>query len=96
MRIEYHTAKETANLIKHKLDFSFSERVLSDPLAVTVHDRCENGEDRWHAFAWVGGKLLLVVYTYPDPDDDDRIRVIGLRQATAFERKQYEEVGDRV
>jgi uncharacterized DUF497 family protein len=45
--------------------------------------------------AGVGGALtvLPVVHTFPDPDDNEKVRVIGLRQATPRERKRYEEEG---
>jgi uncharacterized DUF497 family protein len=56
-----------------------------------VYDRYENGEHRWHTLAWVSGKLLLVVHTFPDPDDGEWVRVIGLREATPPERRRYEE-----
>jgi uncharacterized DUF497 family protein len=91
MRIDKDEDKERKNVKKHGLDFSFAEFVFNDPLAVTVYDRHENGEHRWHTLAPVGGKLLLVVHIYPDPDDDEWVRVIGLREATTFERKRYEE-----
>lgn len=91
MHIESDSAKEIANKRKHGLDFSFARLVFNDPLAVTVYDRHENGEDRWHTFGQLAGYLLLVVHTYPDPDDDQWIRVIGLREATPHERKRYEE-----
>ena len=91
MRIEFDRAKESANKRKHGLDFSFASLVFQDALAVTVYDRHEKGEDRWHSFGTVAGYLLLVVHTYPDPDDDQWIRVIGLREATPHERKRYEE-----
>ena len=92
MRIDKDTQKEIGNVSKHQgLDFSLARRIFNDPLAVTVYDRFEGGEDRWHTFAWVGGKLLLVVHTYPDPDDEEWVRVIGLREAAVHERKRYEE-----
>lgn len=91
MHIEKDHSKEQRNIRRHKLDFSFAEHIVANPLAVMVYDRYENGEHRWHTFAYVGSKLLLLVHTYPDPDDDTRIRVIGLREATAHERKRYEE-----
>ncbi len=94
MEIEYDAAKQVENLRKHGLDFSFADRMFSDPLALTVYDRFENGEHRWHTFSWVAGRLLLVVHARPDPDDEDRSRVIGLREATVHERRRYEERGD--
>jgi len=91
VRIDRDVTKEEANRHKHKLDFSFADLMFADPLAVEVYDRFENGEDRWHTFSQIGDKLLLVVYTYPDPEDGNWVRVIGLREATAHERKRYEE-----
>lgn len=91
MEIESDDTKELANKRKHGLDFSFAPLVLGDELAVTVYDRHESGEDRWHTFGMVAGHLLLVVHTYPDPDNDQCVRVIGLREATPHERKRYEE-----
>ena len=90
MRIDKDAYKEKANLSKHGLDFSFAGYVFRNALAVTVYDRYD-GEDRWHTFAHVGGRVLLVVHVYPDPDDNDWVRVIGLREATLLERKRYEE-----
>ncbi len=91
MRIDRDDSKEKANLSKHGLDFSLAGFVFSDPLAVTVYDRFENGEHRWHTFAFIETKLILVVHTYPDPDDEDWVRVIGMREASPHERKRYEE-----
>lgn len=91
MRISKDDAKEASNIRKHKFDFSFADLIFRDPLAVTVYDRFENGEDRWHTFSKVRGVLLLVVHTYPDPNDDLWVRVIGLRKATPHERKCYEQ-----
>jgi uncharacterized protein (DUF4415 family)/uncharacterized DUF497 family protein len=72
MRIEKSAAKEHSNVRKHGIDFSFAEHIFTDPLAVTVYDRFENSEHRWHTFSWVGGMLLIVVHTFPDPDDGQR------------------------
>ena len=91
MELEWDEAKEARNLAKHKLDFSFAALVFSDPLAVSVYDRFESGEHRWHLFATVGGRLLLAVHTFPDPDREDRVRIIGLREATTQERRRYED-----
>ena len=91
LRLDKDPSKEASNRSKHGLDFSFAELMFRYPLAVEVYDRFENGEHRWHTLSQVGGKLLLVVYTYPDPGDQDWIRVIGLREATPHERRRYEQ-----
>ena len=90
MRIDKDINKEQANLLKHGLDFTFAEHVFNDTFAVTIYDRYD-GEDRWHTFAHVGGKVLLVVHTYPDRDDDTWSRVIGLPRGNPHERRRYEE-----
>jgi uncharacterized DUF497 family protein len=91
MRIDKDAAKEGKNIQRHKFDFSFATLIFTDPLAVTVYDRYENGEDRWHTFSIVAGILLLAVHTYPDPNDDQWVRIIGLRKATRHERTSYEQ-----
>ncbi len=55
-------------------------------------DRFENGEERWHCLGVVPGtlKVLLIVHCYPERDYPDLIRVIGLRKASAAERRDYE------
>ena len=92
MRFVWDAAKEQKNLRKHGFDFSLAERVFRDPLLLVAYDRYEEGEHRWRAFGRIGEFVLAaVVHAYPDPDDETLVRVIGLRVATAHERKRYEE-----
>jgi len=91
LRIDKDLNKEAANTRKHGLDFTFADLMFRDPLAVEVYDRFEAGEHRWHTLSRLGGKLLLVAYSYPDPDDLDWVRVISLREATRDERRRYEQ-----
>jgi uncharacterized DUF497 family protein len=83
--------KEEENKRKHGLDFSFAPIIFSDPLVLIVYDRYENGEHRYHAIATIGWTCFVLVHAYPDPDNEDLVRVIGLREATPYERKRYEE-----
>lgn len=95
MRIDWDPAKEKKNKQKQGVGFSLAEPILRNPLALTIPDRIENGEQRWHTFAQVGDRVMLLVHTYPDPDDDLWIRVIGLRKAEPNERRRYEQdIGD--
>ena len=91
MILEWDIEKEKSNIRKHKLDFSLSERMVADPLAIVAFDRHDGGEDRYHLIAMVGHVCLVLVHAYPDPEDDGVIRVIGLREATPRERRRYEE-----
>src|SRR5271155_2847312 len=96
MDITRNADKEQSNIKKHGLDFSFAAAVFADPLAVTLFDRVEEGEERWHTIGAVGGgfEVLVVVHTFPEHNNEDRVHVIGLREATPHERKRYEEESD--
>ncbi len=93
LQITWDHAKERINKQKHGLDFSFASLVFDDPLAVTLYDRFENAEHRWHTIGAVGGgyTILLVVHTFPDPQEEERVHVIGVRAVTPHERRRYEE-----
>lgn len=69
------------------LTFAYAVLVSADPLRAIVYDRFQDGEVRWHAPGAVaaGFKALLVVRTDLDLDDPDRVRILGLRQATTQE-----------
>lgn len=94
VKFVFDPEKERQNIRKHGLDFSFAQPVFEDPLGVTVYDRYQDGEHRYHRFGVAGPtlRLLLVVHMFPDPEDDELIRIIGIRAATAQERRRYEEV----
>jgi uncharacterized DUF497 family protein len=73
---------------KHGILFSDAATVLDDQFAITIEDR-KHDEQR---FVTVGedlqGRILVVVYSYPD--QGDTIRLISARRAETRERKQYE------
>ena len=54
MKFEWDTVKARSNLAKYGIAFDVAERVCDDPLHVIVHDRVEQGGDRWHAVGVVG------------------------------------------
>lgn len=87
MAYQWDRDKAAANLNKHGIDFADAVSVLSDDLAVTVNDR-RFEEER---FITIGmdalGRVLVVVYTWRG----NEIRLISARNATRFERRQYEE-----
>ncbi len=95
MRFSWRQDKERRNIRKHGLDFSFAAAIFADPWTVTLFDRIEDGEERWHTIGAVAAgpifKVLLVVHTYPDPEDESWIRVISLREADPRERRHYED-----
>jgi len=66
--------------------------VFDDPLAVSDHDRIENGERRWQTIGMASGCLLLLVaHTVFDENDEiEVIRIISARRASRMERRRYE------
>ena len=66
VRYEWDPQKARVNLAKHGVSFADAVGLLSDPLAVTVHDE-GTAEER---FVTVGlddtGRLLVVVYAWRD------------------------------
>lgn len=90
MRFVSDPVKERKNIRKHGLDFSAAKEVFDDPLAATIYDRNQDGEDRYWQVGMANFRLLVVVFSHPDPDDEDLVRIISLREATARERRDYE------
>jgi len=44
---EWDTKKAESNFRKHGITFEDAAIVFNDPLAISEHDRIENGEYRW-------------------------------------------------
>jgi uncharacterized protein len=92
--ITWREEKRRLNLRKHGLDFALAQEVVSDPFAVTVFDRVEDGEERWHTIGAISSgtsfKVAVVVHIYPEPGDENWIHVISLRVANPRERRCYE------
>jgi uncharacterized protein len=94
MEITWREEKRRLNPQKHGLDFTLALNVVSDPFAVTVFDRVEDGQERWHTIGAIltgaSFKVVVVVHTYPEPGDENWIHVIKLRTADRGERRRYE------
>ena len=80
--------KAKANKIKHGVSFELAVLVFDDPLLLTLPDD-HSDADRWRTIGRVSSTTLLVVHTIYD--DDSGGRIISARNATAFERRSYEE-----
>ncbi len=92
--IEWDDAKDEANYRKHGIRFGDAAWVFDDPLAVSVPDRIENGEQRWQTVGLAGGCLLLLVahtvHLEVNGVEAEVIRIISARRADRNERKHYE------
>ena len=89
LRFEWDDAKSQTNQGKHGVSFAEAATVFGDPLSILIPDLLHSeNEDR---FTLLGQsqrqRLLVVVHT----ERSGSIRLISAREATARERKNYEE-----
>jgi uncharacterized DUF497 family protein len=92
MQFEWNAHKDRRNQLKHRVSFETAMLVFADPHALSLPDRIEGDEERWHTIGMAGGVLLLLVsHTYRGTEDDERVRIISARKATPRERQAYEE-----
>lgn len=91
-RIVWDENKDAINRKKHRVSFPEAAEVFFDPLLVTIADhRHEAEEMRFFSLGETRAtRLLAVAHT----EDDELIRIITARDATATERRRYEE-GER-
>lgn len=95
MIFDWDDDKDAGNLRKHGVAFELAQQVWDDPAHISVFDRHENNEERWHAIGLVRGVLILtVVHSFPATSDEDVVRIISARKATRDERKRYEAQND--
>jgi len=89
MKFEWDKKKAKSNLKKHKVSFDEAVEVFNDPLSITISDPLHSDdEDRFTDIGVTKKKRLLIVsYT----ERGSKIRIITCREATAAERKKYEE-----
>jgi uncharacterized DUF497 family protein len=85
---EWSPDKDRSNQEKHGVSFLEAATVFADPLARTVPDpRAYEGEYRWGTTGYTSKRRLVVVW---HTDRGERIRIIGARDATPRERRDYE------
>ena len=81
--------KAAVNLKKHGVSFEDASTVFRNPLAKVLPDPTHSVQEHRSLIIGhsAGGRLLLVVFT----ESGDRIRIISARDASARERREYEE-----
>jgi uncharacterized DUF497 family protein len=87
MRLEWDEAKNRANIRKHGLDFADAEEIFGGVLLAEADTREDYGEKRWVGLGQIGGRTVKIIFSEQDPET---IRIISLRKATRYERKEYE------
>jgi uncharacterized DUF497 family protein len=86
MNFEWDERKNEVNVDKHGFDFVDAYRIFDLPMAVKLDERNDYGEDRWIGTGMLDGRVVVVVYTEPS---EETIRIISLRKALSYERKNY-------
>ena len=85
MEIEFDTAKEAANLAKHKISLADSVALLEGDCRVRADGRRPYGEDRMIAYGEIAGRVHVCVYT----KRGEAYRIISLRRANRRETNAY-------
>ena len=89
MKFEWDEAKNQANIRKHGLDFNDAPLVFKGPMLVDLDSRQDYGEDRWVGIGLLRNRVVVLVYV--EHDEETTIRIISLRKALSYERRQFEE-----
>ena len=87
MAITFDPNKDATNRCKHGISLAEADGVLDDPLALTIEDTADVGDQR---FVTIGanlfGQLRVVVYTHRGDDQ----RIISVRNPAPKEVRDYE------
>ncbi|MGZ8487268.1 MAG: BrnT family toxin [Candidatus Binatia bacterium] len=94
LEFEWDANKARLNLRRHGISFAEAKTVFNDPLLVTFSDDDHSeDEERFISIGLSGfNNVLLVVHTEHETMADlVSVRIISCRNATASERRIYEE-----
>jgi uncharacterized DUF497 family protein len=89
MEFEWDPEKATANIQKHKVEFSEAATVFGDFFSATVPDPDHSTDERRYLTIGISarGRPLIVAYA----QRGERIRLISARKLTRRERRDYED-----
>lgn len=90
---EWDPIKAAVNIEKHGVSFEQATEVFKDPIALSIYDQENSGEEeRWVTLGQVQQQhYLVVIHTYRDQQNEAvTIRLISARPATKHEITQYE------
>jgi uncharacterized DUF497 family protein len=92
VRFEWDSSKDGANQEKHGVAFHEAREVFDDPLHLSILDqRFTYFEERWITVGQTRERHVLVVaHPFFDHEDEEVIRIISASEATAREKRQYE------
>ena len=88
MNFEWDNLKNDLNIDKYGFDFADAYRVFGLQMLVDIDNRRDYGEDRWIGTGLLDGRIVVVIFTEPDRETT---RIISLRKALSYERRNYEQ-----
>ena len=88
LTFEWDEKKAKRNLLKHGVSFEEAKTVFNDPLAITVSDPDHSTEENRYLDIGRSVKNMILVVWYAEREEN--IRIIGSREATRAERRDYE------
>ncbi len=88
MQFEWDPAKATRNLVRHGVSFDVASTVFGDPLAGTILDPRDSGDEPHFVTIGLSANQRLIVVAHAE--GEDRIRIISARRAPRRERRKYE------
>jgi uncharacterized DUF497 family protein len=93
--IEWHDAKNKANIKKHGFSFEIAQFVFLDEFMVLIDSGIVGNEQRFNAIGRLPEKtgvnvVLLVSHAHDEEDGQEYIRIISARKAVPKEVKLYE------
>ena len=89
MEFEWDSKKAKSNLRKHRISFDEAATVFNDFLSFTYEDVAHSITERRYATLGVSNQARVIVVAHTMRGES--VRIISARQATALERKWYEE-----
>lgn len=90
VEFQWDPIKEETNYRKHKIRFSQAIQVFDDPFCITIFDRIQDGEERWHTIGSILGHIYVLVVHTSRQGDKEVIRIISARRLDKTERRRYE------
>jgi uncharacterized DUF497 family protein len=85
VEFEWDLRKSSLNLRKHGIAFKDVVALFEKPCLEKPDDRHDYGEDRFHVYGELRGRVIVVVYTWRGP----KRRILSARRAKKEEREDY-------
>ena len=85
MNFEWDENKRLSNLEKHGIDFIDAPIIFKGYTLTVEDDRFDYGEQRFITIGILNERVVVVIHT----EKKDFIRIISIRKASKYERKNY-------